>query len=174
MTITDVLIVFNVVLLAVLMVMAVIYYCSRWACERAVTIPFRTFLAMYEIAPEKWDIETDHPMYRASEFNNYYTNLPVIDWLRFLSWRRKKEKQERKLATVKSYQKLVDRWQEDIERYKEAAQNEVNQMAEKNLARTVHWEAKPETKNSRVIKAKRYVIMPNGEVVEEADYKMRV
>ena len=122
---------------------------SRQQMERTVKeIPFKRFVSLYQIAPDKWDLKENIVTYVRRELKSWPTlpDVPsserivfeekreyrfcfsVVDqWRYSMFLKRQKEEKERE-AYVNETKQLVAYWQEDIDRYVEKGKEDISKL----------------------------------------------
>ena len=82
-------------------------------CKDNARIRFKSFLAFYSIAPQKWCLYRNNvAYYGGSEFG-----FNIIDWLRYKHWRKHREKWEAKQQQNAEYLRTIELIKEDLESF---------------------------------------------------------
>lgn len=90
------------------------------------TISFNQFIALYQISPEKWRLETDYIQYSCSTYRLvdqsyfYHTNYKIIefatafDHFKYKRWAKKESKRKEDIKRSQEMVELIAEWQKDI------------------------------------------------------------
>lgn len=92
---------------------------------------FNSFVKMYYINPDKWNLFPSCVMYYPQKYNEtskIHISFNYIDWLRYKSWVKHKERHEEKIKEKQTYLKnneiLIQYLLNDIETFKETNEKE--------------------------------------------------
>ena len=108
----------------------IIYYVEKAGNQQ---ISFRSFKALYAVAPTKWSINYDlHPRYRRGkyEYEDIYMST-YCGYLRYLHFKKSASRREKRKALNEDMEDLISHWHGDIEAYRENAAREVRSLADK-------------------------------------------
>jgi hypothetical protein len=78
-------------------------------------ISFKMFESLYYTAPDKWDLDVFHPIYK----NNVIFFKTIPDGVKYFFFRRNVKKQEKDTERIKNTAKLLKMWQKDIDKCNE-------------------------------------------------------
>ena len=85
-----------------------------------VMIDFHTFLSMYKISPDSYELkDTYNTIYYDGVSRRYKIGIRFPGYVRFIFWLSSKQKEERKKMEVLASASLMEDWKRDIERKKD-------------------------------------------------------
>lgn len=103
-------------------------------------IKFRSFLAFYQVNPNKWELEEAFVIYRykitddnyySAAYNEYCFRFNLIDFVRYFIWKASKDRKERQNAReqaykiqlaqdVREYEEFIECMKRDLEQFKQS------------------------------------------------------
>lgn len=105
-----------------------------------VRITFKSFVKIYYINPEKWHLKkyyTNYYHYRYDASSKIYVSFNYIDWLRYRSWYKHKERRDKKTkekqTRLKNNEQLIQCLLKDIEAFKESNEKETQKKIDELL-----------------------------------------
>lgn len=85
-----------------------------------VMIDFHTFLSMYKISPDSYELkDTYNTIYYDGVSRRYKIGIRFPGYVRFIFWLSSKQKEEIKKREVLAAANLIEDWKRDIERKKD-------------------------------------------------------
>lgn len=111
---------------------AVFLFCLLWLLSwwnskimtNGLRIKFKQFLTMYRIDPNRWRLDNDGSVL----YEKYYANeralhqwfyFSPIGFLRYKLFYKEKDKKKKKIKNDNRWEKIINSWQEDIDKYRE-------------------------------------------------------
>ena len=129
-TIAGILIFFSALFTVIYLLQLAFYYSEKHGKTQ---IKFRTFMALYSVAPDKWELfrrnELDEPYDNPKYCSNgqlrtiYMTTL--AGHIRYKYFVKNIKRQTLKEKDRRNMEFLIECWQRDIEKYKDEAQKEI-------------------------------------------------
>ena len=87
--------------------------------EDKLTIKFSMFEHLYNLTPEKWNVNYESFVVYREPHQNTTLYFSRVDQKKYLKWRQRRGKEETEKKKSERITKLVEMWQKDIEEYKE-------------------------------------------------------
>lgn len=90
-------------------------------------IPFKTFVALYEINRNKWQLSDSYVIYYTTDLTKYTFIFSLRDTLQYRKWKKRYDKNYSELQSQKRMVNCFKEWQMDIDNYRSKAHAQMEQ-----------------------------------------------